>query len=182
MPVVRLMTAFVPWRALLVGGQGNGAHAVGVAGVLRLGGEELVLGDLADGVDAQPGLLDRRAVVVLGGGGADAGRPWVGVAGDRLRQRAGGDDVGHREPAARARTRAASAKTRGLSGHRFTTPLEMTTSNAPSSNGRSSSRPGTNRMCAAQPVGLGALLIGHVDAGDLTGRPDQVGGGEGVGT
>jgi len=37
------------------------------------------------------------------------------------------------------------------------------------------------RGAGAQPVGLGTLGVGHVDAGDLPGRPDPVGGGERVG-
>jgi len=45
-----------------VGGEGDGAYAVAAAGVLRLGGEELVFGYLADGVDGQAGGLDRRLV------------------------------------------------------------------------------------------------------------------------
>src|SRR6266536_6210773 len=86
MPVIRLMTAFCAMvcfsfesvrsgglskggsvRSGPVGGQGDGAHAVLAAGVLRLGGEELVFGYLADGVDGQAGGLDRRLVVDLGG-------------------------------------------------------------------------------------------------------------------
>src|SRR5204863_10159034 len=64
-----------------VGGQGDGAHAVLAAGVLRLGGQELVLGYLTDDVDGKSGGLGRRLNVDLWGGRGVARRHRVGVGG-----------------------------------------------------------------------------------------------------
>src|SRR6266540_5064777 len=74
------------------GEQGNAVHAVGGAGAARLCGEELVQ-VRAYLLDVQAGVLDRLAVGVLLGGAADARRPQVGVAHDRLGELPLGDDI-----------------------------------------------------------------------------------------
>ena len=72
-------------------------------------------------------------------------------------------------------TRAISAKTRGFSGERLITQLEITQSTEPSSTGRSSMMPlrtSTLVKLAGSDVlvRLGDHLVGHVHADHVTGR------------
>ncbi len=90
-----------------------------------------------------------------------------------------------RRPPGRS-TRAASAKTRCLTGERLTTPFEITTSKLASSNGRRSMLASTKRTlldsaALAEPDRVRDLRVGEVDADDASRRADTRAGAERVG-
>ena len=63
-------------------------------GTARETGEEHVRAVVPGGLDAPPGPFDRAETADDLRGATDAGRPKLGVTGDRLGQRPRGDDVG----------------------------------------------------------------------------------------
>src|SRR5439155_813200 len=91
-----------------VGENRHALHAPFRGRALGIVGVELVLGIGLDLVDAQPGCLDRRTIIVLLRRAANACCPEIRVTHDALRQGRLGDDVGN------GQTSATLEKTRGF--------------------------------------------------------------------
>src|SRR2546427_1483085 len=108
-PVARLTTTLCPamwisspWGLALDREQRDALDAVLLGGVGCALGDEAVVVVLFEVLELEAGGFDRFAVVVALHGAADAGGPECGVASDAFGELGGGDDVGEREPAARA--------------------------------------------------------------------------------
>src|SRR5262245_57780752 len=155
------------------------AYAFGVVG------NELVLRIAYDLDQPQPRRLDHPPVAVLLRSAADTGRPERGVADDAFRQLHLRHDVGDGKPAARFQQPRSLAKhLRFVGGQIDDAIADHGVGHAARQWSFLDVAPDVGHVRKAvaitQPLRLGSLLVGHIDAGDLSAWTHLQGSDEGV--
>ena len=156
--------------------------AVLVAGALRPLAREAVARVALDQLQLEAGGRDVLQVEVALAGAGDAGGPEVGLAGGARGDLALGDDVGEREPSARAQHARRLGEHPALVGREIDDAVgdhgvERAVLEGQLLDARAAE---AHVLVAAQALGLGELLGGDVDAGDGAARADLHGGREHV--